>query len=55
MQHILETWIAVESDYTNIADNVQNVSEQLRRIVDSHLNSPFVRNIKTRMKVRGAH
>jgi hypothetical protein len=53
--HILATWIAVESDYTDIATDVKLVSEQLRRIVDSHLDDAYVRNIKTRMKVRRTH
>jgi hypothetical protein len=53
--HILAMWIAVESDYTDIDDNVKNISEQLRMVVDSHLDDTFVRNLKTRMKVVGAH
>ena len=53
--HILATWIAVESDYTDIDANVKAVSEQLRRIVESHLDDAFVRNLKRQMKVRGTH
>jgi hypothetical protein len=53
--HILATWIAVESDYNDIDANVKVVSEQLRRIVESHLDDGFVRNLKTQMKVRGTH
>jgi hypothetical protein len=44
--HILATWIAVESDYTDIAANVKNVSEQLRRIVESHVDDPFVKEVR---------
>ena len=53
--HILATWIAVESDYTAIDANVKDVAEQLRRIVESHLDDAFVRDLKTQMKVRGTH
>jgi hypothetical protein len=53
--HILATWIAIESDYKDIGANVKNVSEQLRRIVESHLDDPLVRDLKKRMKVRGTH
>ena len=53
--HILATWIAVESDYTAIGANVKDVAEQLRRIVESHLDDAFVRDLKTQMKVRGTH
>jgi len=48
--HILATWIAIESDYTDIDANVKNFSEQLRRIVESHVDDAFVRNLKTQIE-----
>ena len=51
--HILGTRIAVESDYADIDDSVKNVSGQLRKIVESHIDDAFMQNLKSGLKVRG--
>jgi len=53
--HILATWIAVESDFTDIDANVKHVSEQLRMVVESHLDGAFVCSLKAQMKVRARY
>jgi hypothetical protein len=53
--HILATWIAVKSDYEDIDASVKDVSKQLQRVVESHLDDAFVWNLKTRLKPRGAN
>jgi hypothetical protein len=53
--HILAIWMAVESEYMDIDAGVKNVSEQLRRVVESHLDDAFVQDLKTRMRVVETH
>ena len=53
--HILATWIAVESDFKDIDANVKDVSEQLRMVVESHLDGAFVCSLKALMKVRARY